>query len=149
MPAAVIVAVSVSAAEPLPTDALAFKARIDEGRARLNLIAAEPEFVALDRVRFVDLDVSITPYAEVGSLLDQLEAPADLEDLAVVQAAAVALAAVTAAIARPCGLVNNCTPMALSAAPSTPAFETSIPAATETTSAGICETMPSPTVSKV
>ncbi|MEY8877921.1 MAG: DUF3418 domain-containing protein, partial [Leptothrix sp. (in: b-proteobacteria)] len=28
-------------AEPLPTDALAFKARIDEGRPRLNLIAAE------------------------------------------------------------------------------------------------------------
>lgn len=37
-------------------------------------VAAEPEFVALDRVRFVDLEVSIAPYAEVTSLLDQLEA---------------------------------------------------------------------------
>ncbi len=42
------------------------------------------------------------------------------------------------------GLVKSWMPIALSAAPSTPAFETSIPAATETMSAGICETMPSP-----
>ena len=37
-------------------------------------VAGDPEFVALDRVRFVDVDVPIAPYAEVGSLLDQLEA---------------------------------------------------------------------------
>lgn len=40
-------------------------------------VAAEPEFVALDRVRFVDLEVSIAPYGEVASLLDQLEALAN------------------------------------------------------------------------
>lgn len=37
-------------------------------------VVAAPEFVALDQVRFVDLDVAITPYGEVASLLDQLEA---------------------------------------------------------------------------
>jgi hypothetical protein len=37
-------------------------------------VATEPAFVALDRIRFVDVDVSITPYAEVATLLDQLEA---------------------------------------------------------------------------
>ncbi len=37
-------------------------------------VAAAPEFVALDRIRFVDLDVAIDPYVEVASLLDQLEA---------------------------------------------------------------------------
>ncbi|MEZ5138592.1 MAG: DNA repair exonuclease [Acidimicrobiales bacterium] len=42
-------------------------------------VAGEPEFVALDRVRFVDVDVPIAPYAEVGSLLDQLEALASPE----------------------------------------------------------------------
>jgi hypothetical protein len=60
-----------------------------------------------------------------------------------------ARAAMTAAIARPCGFVNSWMPIALSAAPSTPAFDTSMPAATETIRAGICETMPSPTVSRV
>ncbi|MCB1040107.1 MAG: DNA repair exonuclease [Acidimicrobiales bacterium] len=42
-----------------------------------NGVATEPELVALDRVRFVDLDLSIAPYSELGSLLDQLEALAD------------------------------------------------------------------------
>jgi DNA repair exonuclease SbcCD nuclease subunit len=36
-------------------------------------VAAAPEFVALDRIRFVDVEVSISPYGEVASLLDQLE----------------------------------------------------------------------------
>jgi hypothetical protein len=37
-------------------------------------VAAAPEFVALDRVRFVDVELSIDPYHELGSLLEQLEA---------------------------------------------------------------------------
>ena len=37
-------------------------------------VAAAPELVALDRIRFVDVDLPIGPYAEVTSLLDQLEA---------------------------------------------------------------------------
>jgi DNA repair exonuclease SbcCD nuclease subunit len=37
-------------------------------------VAAAPEFVALDRVRFVDVEISIDPYGELGSLLEQLEA---------------------------------------------------------------------------
>jgi DNA repair exonuclease SbcCD nuclease subunit len=37
-------------------------------------VAEAPELVALDRIRFVDLEVAIDPYAEVASLLDQLEA---------------------------------------------------------------------------
>ena len=57
--------------------------------------------------------------------------------------------ATPAAMARPCGLVKSWLPIALSAAPSTPALETSMPAATETMSAGICVTRPSPTVSSV
>jgi DNA repair exonuclease SbcCD nuclease subunit len=36
-------------------------------------VAAAPEFVALDRIRFVDVEVSISPYGEVATLLDQLE----------------------------------------------------------------------------
>lgn len=40
-------------------------------------VAAEPTFVPLDRVRFVDLTLSITPYGDLGGLLDQLEALAD------------------------------------------------------------------------
>ena len=43
------------------------------------------------------------------------------------------------------GYCANCFASALSAAPSMPAFVTSKPAATETTSAGICVTRPSPT----
>jgi DNA repair exonuclease SbcCD nuclease subunit len=39
--------------------------------------AAPPEFVALDRVRFVDIDVSIDGAADAGALLDQLEQAAD------------------------------------------------------------------------
>lgn len=37
-------------------------------------VAEPPAFVALDRIRFVDLDVAIDPYGETASLLDQLEA---------------------------------------------------------------------------
>lgn len=37
-------------------------------------VAEAPELVALDRIRFVDLEVAIDPYVEVASLLDQLEA---------------------------------------------------------------------------
>jgi len=40
-------------------------------------LAAEPEFVPLDRVRFIDLTLSIEPYQDLGSLLDQLERLAD------------------------------------------------------------------------
>ena len=42
-----------------------------------NGVAAEPEFVAFDRVRFVDIAVSITTVADTGALLDQLEQAAD------------------------------------------------------------------------
>ncbi len=39
--------------------------------------AVEPEFVALDRVRFVDVTVAIDDLADTGALLDQLEQAAD------------------------------------------------------------------------
>ncbi|WP_426571268.1 metallophosphoesterase family protein [Aquihabitans sp. McL0605] len=42
-----------------------------------NGVAAEPEFVALDRVRFVDIAVAIDDVIDTGVLLDRLEAAAD------------------------------------------------------------------------
>jgi exonuclease SbcD len=40
-------------------------------------VAAEPVFVPLDRVRFTDLTLSIEPYRDLGTLLEQLERLAD------------------------------------------------------------------------
>ena len=40
-------------------------------------VAAAPTFVPLDRVRFTDLSISIDPYRDLGSLLEQLERLAD------------------------------------------------------------------------
>ncbi|MCB1262486.1 MAG: hypothetical protein KDB33_19150, partial [Acidimicrobiales bacterium] len=40
-------------------------------------VASEPEFVPLDRVRFVDVEVDLGDHPDVASLLDALEAAAD------------------------------------------------------------------------
>ncbi|WP_420805702.1 ATP-dependent RNA helicase HrpA [Leptothrix cholodnii] len=58
-------------AEPLPTDALAFKGRIDEGRTRLNLIAQEVARIA---------GVVLIEFAAAARKLKDSRAPKDVAD---------------------------------------------------------------------
>jgi len=58
-------------AEPLPTDALAFKGRIDEGRTRLNLIAQEVACIA---------GVVLIEFAAAARKLKDSRAPKDVAD---------------------------------------------------------------------